>query len=40
MEEHLSECCGEKLKYYDRVWKDGVCTKCDHHSPEKELETV
>ena len=40
MEEHLSECCEARLKQYSKAWKDGVCSKCDEHSPEKELETV
>ena len=37
-----SVCCNAQLRYYDQTWDDGVCTKCDHHSPaiKEELEEV
>ena len=35
-----SECCGARLKYYDKNWDDGVCSKCDHHSPAKKEEVA
>ena len=31
---HISECCGSRLTHYDEKWKDGICSKCKHHSPE------
>ena len=37
-EKHLSECCNERLTYYDWRWYDGVCPKCNHHSPAKKKE--
>ena len=32
-EDHLSECCSKRLMYYDWRWDDGVCSKCNYHSP-------
>ena len=37
-EEHLSECCNKRLTYYDWRWDDGVCPKCNYHSPAKKKE--
>lgn len=28
-----SECCDAFLKFYDKNWDDGVCSKCNEHSP-------
>ena len=37
----VSECCGERLTRYDKNWDDGVCSKCNEHSPaQKEGEPV
>ena len=30
----LSECCEARLINYNSIWRDGVCSKCDEHSPE------
>ncbi len=32
-EDRVSECCGALLVKYNRKWMDGVCSKCDKHSP-------
>ena len=38
IEIHLSECCSARLLRYDKSWRDGVCSECEHHSPELDLE--
>ena len=37
----LSECCNAPLRRYNEIWDDGICTKCDEHTPAlKEEEKV
>ena len=37
----LSECCNAPLRRYNETWDDGICTKCDEHTPAlKEEEKV
>ena len=31
--DNVSTCCFERLKFYDEAWDDGVCSKCNEHSP-------
>ena len=30
---NISECCKEKLTHYNKDWDDGICSKCNEHSP-------
>ena len=36
----VSECCGERLMKYDKNWDDGVCSKCNEHTPAQKEEEV
>ena len=36
----ISECCGERLTYYNKEWDDGICSKCNEHSPALREEEV
>ena len=31
-DDKISECCNARLAYYDAMWMDGICSKCNEHS--------
>ena len=34
----VSECCGERLTFYNKDWDDGICSKCNEHTPAMKEE--